>query len=249
METWDPVYATAALLLPLAAAKCKKFDFTGEYGADGATAPYNGSFPVSSFVNCTESLASSDGGNADGCSFERYAMGLVVHPDVIFVDADAETRKNIFSLVREGATGALAASTNFNSTIVMNYTATNTEAPLGKAGHYSFTPFLACWDGVLSDCGDGDAIENKTVEACGLVWKDDKQSALRLGQQLYDGDERFAEDSEASDGKPQKAYDEVAGQATVETLDSEGGAASHIPSVGSFALTATLMWFGYLGIW
>lgn len=165
-------------------------------------------------------------------------MGLAIHSEVRFVAVDNSTQENIMSLVQRSASGTAAAATNFNATIVMNYTVGTEDIPEGQAGHYSFTPTLRCWDGTLSSCGDGDALEGKTVRACGLAWLDGQQSQLSPGSQQYDGTESFVDGSGIADTDPQPKYEDMAGQATTSQANSneEGGS----PTTNSGVSIATL---------
>ncbi|KAI0097131.1 hypothetical protein F4814DRAFT_434503 [Daldinia grandis] len=226
MKTWTPVFSTAALLLPLAAADCEKFEFKGKFGGDGFTTTHNQSMPISSWTNCTAELAQQNGnrgGARNGtCEFHRYSMGLVVHPEIRFINFDEETSEHIFSLIRENANPTASSLTDFNATIVMNYTAVHSDVALGDAGYYAFTPYIRCFDGVLSDCDDDDddpedTNAGKLIRACGLSWINDDQPRLSPGHQLYSGMEGLVQTSSPVDTReePQPSYDSVADQATV----------------------------------
>ncbi|KAI2778754.1 hypothetical protein F4815DRAFT_476535 [Daldinia loculata] len=104
----------------------------------------------------------------------------------------------------------------------MNYTAVHTDVSLGDAGYYAFTPFIRCFDGVLSDCDDDDddpedISAGKLIRACGLSWINEDQSRLSPGHQRYSGTESLVQTSSPADIKeePQPSYDSVADQATV----------------------------------
>ncbi|KAF3063550.1 hypothetical protein GL218_01809 [Daldinia childiae] len=243
MKTWTPTLSIAALLLPLVAADCEKFEFRGQFGGDGFTTTHNQSMPVSSWTNCTAELASrngnSNGGRNGTCEFHRYNMGLVVHPEIRFINFDSETSEHIFELVRENANPTASSLTDFNATIVMNYTAVHTDIALGDAGYYAFTPNIRCFDGVLSDCDDDDDDPEdinvgKLIRACGLSWINEDQSRLSTGHQLYSGDEGFVQTSSPAEirEEPQPSYDSVANQATVSEDNS---------SARSRASSATLL--------
>ncbi|KAI1799221.1 hypothetical protein F4811DRAFT_123302 [Daldinia bambusicola] len=243
MKSWTSVLSVAALLLPLAAADCDKFEFKGDFGRDGFTTTLNQSIPVSQWKNCTADDAARSGDRNGTCKFHRYSMGLVVHPEIRFIDFDSETQQHIFSLVRESARPSAAVATDFNATVVVNYTASHTDMPLGKAGYYAFTPIIRCWDGVLADCDDDDddpedANADKLIRACGLAWLNDRQYQLEPGHQQYSGTETLVQ----SDGpgnteeEPQPRYDSVADQATAsEDADKDNGSAR------SKASSATLL--------
>ncbi|KAI8960391.1 hypothetical protein F5Y11DRAFT_330081 [Daldinia sp. FL1419] len=226
MKTWTSALSAAALLLPFAAADCDKFEFKGKYGGDGFTTTSNQSMPISGFVNCTEEIAhaSNSGGSRNGtCDFHHYSMGLVVHPEIRFIHFDdEETREHIFELVRESMNPTASILTDFNATIVMNYTAINNGIKLGDAGYYAFTPFIRCFDGVLSDCDDDDddpedVNAGKLIRACGLAYMNDKQAQLEPGRQQYSGHEGLVQvdDPDNIRDEPQPTYNSVADQATV----------------------------------
>ncbi|KAI0844524.1 hypothetical protein F5Y00DRAFT_197162 [Daldinia vernicosa] len=239
MKTWAPAFSIAALLLPLVAADCEKFEFRGQYGGDGFTTTSNQSMPVSSWTNCTAELARGDGDNNNTCEFHHYSMGLVLHPEIRFINFDSETSEHIFELVRENANPTASSLTDFNATIVVNYTASHTDIDLGDVGYYAFTPFIRCFDGVLSDCDDDDddpedINAGKLIRACGLSWTDEDQSRLDPGHQQYSGREGFVQTSSPANfpDDPQPSYDSVSELATVHKDDG---------SVGSRASSATLL--------
>ncbi|OTA99339.1 hypothetical protein M426DRAFT_16515 [Hypoxylon sp. CI-4A] len=229
MKTWSSILPFVALLLPaLIAADCDDFTFTGQGGSDGATEPYPSSFPVSASINCTTSLASQDGGKNDKCEFHHYNMGLVVHPTINLTTINNSTRDDIFALVKDKASSA--ADTDFNTTIVVNYTAHTQELSVGQAGHVGFTPYLRCWEGVVSDCDDDDddddvdVDEDTAVRVCGLIWLGGTEG-LSPGLQEYRGEENFVSSNvdEDANGDLQPSYDSVAGQAIV-TQGDDGAA-------------------------
>ncbi|KAG4220408.1 hypothetical protein PC116_g31113 [Phytophthora cactorum] len=244
MKTWTSVFSIAALLLPFAAADCEKFEFKGDFGRDGFITTHNQSMPVSGWMNCTADNALQSGGRNGArngtCEFHHYSMGLVVHPEIRFVNFDEETQEHIFSLIRESANPSSSIATDFNATIVMNYTTVHTDVELGDAGHYAFTPNIRCWDGVLADCDDDDddpedVNAGKLIRACGLVWMNDRQYQLSVGRQQYSGTESFVKtDSPGNtEEEPQPKYDSVADQATAVNKDNS--------SARSRASSATLL--------
>ncbi|KAI1409492.1 hypothetical protein F5Y13DRAFT_91144 [Hypoxylon sp. FL1857] len=237
MKVWTSAVSIVALLR-LVVADCDNFDFTGSN--EGVTTTYNTTFRTSAWVNCTQEIAIQDGARRNSCEVHNPStVGLVVHPQIDFPQVnDDETRRDIFSLVREKASASALAVTNFNSTIVMNFTSDGTfYPPIGQAGHSAFTPTLRCWDGVLSDCDDDDNLEGKATRVCGLAWLDSSDSQKPLGQQKYDGIENFVQtDLGAGSPDPPPSYDSVADQAT----NDQEGSASMI-RVGSAALLVALL--------
>ncbi|KAI1105662.1 hypothetical protein F4804DRAFT_117502 [Jackrogersella minutella] len=238
--------SVVALLLPLAAADCDDFAFTGDKGNEGFTTTYNTTFQTSSYTNCTADLASQDGGKNNTCQLgSTTSIGLVAHPEVRFVSVDSKTQKEILAKVQSMANAASAASTNFNSTIVMNFTRGLNELSVGQAGYAGFTPFMNCFQGVLSDCDDDDGLEGKTIQACGLKWLDQSGTLQSQGKQIYDGKEAFVSADNVTGNSP-PSYNSVSGQATnyQGDDDDDDNSAARSP-VSSVALLFALLCSAY----
>ena len=179
---------------------------------------HNATFAVTRGVNCTADWARG-AGEARRCEWEprRYAMGLVVHPYLDPIGADAAQRARIFELVRAAAGPAARAATNFNKTVVMNYTTglSGLQLPIGRSGYLGFTPLLRCFDGTLAGCGGGgddddDPVRDGTaILACGYVVR-----SRGPGPVQYSGVETFVETTSLSDEDPRPPYEDVAGNAT-----------------------------------
>ncbi|KAI2470504.1 hypothetical protein F4781DRAFT_175117 [Annulohypoxylon bovei var. microspora] len=244
MKSWVSAFSLA-VLLPLAAADCDKFAFTGEHGSDGFSTTYNTTFRVSGWTNCTAEIAAQDSRN-NSCTLSNsgVGIGLIAHPEVRYVNVDAEAQKEILALVQENMSAASAAGTNFNSTIVMNYTSTLRSMSVGQVGYSGFTPFINCFDGVLSDCDDDDNLEGKAIRACGLKWVGGSQGFRGQGEQAYDGEENFVtytDDNGTSISSALPSYDSVSGQATNYQGDDDDENSAARSAVGSAALLVALL--------
>ncbi|KAI1456693.1 hypothetical protein F4805DRAFT_216967 [Annulohypoxylon moriforme] len=242
MRSWVSALSLAALL-PLVAADCDNFDFTGQYGGDGFSTTYNKTFQVSGWTNCTDDLAAQNNGN-NTCLVHNPGVniGLEVNPEVRYIQVDSKTQKEILALVQEKMNAAPAATTNFNSTIVMNFTSVTKSISIGDVGYAGFTPYINCFDGVLSDCDDDDNLEGKAIRACGLKWLGREQAAKEQGRQLYDGIEGWVTyDDNSGAGIPDSlpSYDSISGHATNYQGDDENSAVRSV--VGSAALVVALL--------
>jgi hypothetical protein len=246
----------AIALLPLVGAKCTGFNFTDTtHGNDGWTTTYNTTFPVTNTVKCTAELAASDrsSGNSNNnrtCAVHRYAAGLVLHPEVRLIAADNTSAERIYALVRRGASAKAAASTNFNTTVVANYTAMETGIHVSQMGYIGFTPYIRCFEGTLSGCtdedGDGNAqFDGKGVTVCGLDWLRDDQAVLEPGKQLYNGIEGIVQTSTVSgQQEPQPRYEDVASLQTFS--DDENNGAARNPGVGPRTSVAAALIVGVI---
>ncbi|KAI0880771.1 uncharacterized protein GGS22DRAFT_192907 [Annulohypoxylon maeteangense] len=246
MKSWISGLSLAALL-PFAAADCDKFDFTGQYGSDGFTTTYNKTLRVSGFTNCTAEIAGQDTRNGT-CLLSNpgIGIGLEVYPEVRFIQVDAKAQREVLALVQEKMSAVAAATTNFNSTIVMNYTSILRSTAVGNTGYGGFTPYIRCFDGVLSDCDKDDNLEGKAIRACGLTWLDRNQGFKSLGSQAYDGEENFVSYSDGNGTENMGAlplYDSVSGHATNYQGDDEDdhGNSATKTAVGSAALVVALL--------
>ncbi|KAI1206606.1 uncharacterized protein F4807DRAFT_438630 [Annulohypoxylon truncatum] len=244
MKSWVSTISLAALL-PLAAADCDNFDFTGQFGSNGFSATYNTTFQVSGWKNCTADVAAQDNRNGS-CSLDRgIGIGLEVYPEVRYVQVDRDAQREILALVQEKMSAAAAATTNFNSTIVMNYTSVLDSISVGDVGYNGYTPNLNCFDGVLSDCDDDDNLEGKAIRVCGLKWLDRSQGFKSQGQQLYDGVEHFVSSTGNGTGStsPLQSYDQISGDATnyLGDDDDDHGNSAVRNAVGSAALVVALL--------
>lgn len=246
-----------ALLVSAAAGTCTKFNFDVDAVPTSTEDPYNNPYPnyagpnfwVSPMVNCTAELAQSQagGGNGSTCGFHRYPMGLIVFsevrsntytsPDSMYSDLlplDLATREHIFSLVR-AANPRNITTTDFNVTIVMNYTTNPVDEPdflVGETGSYRFNPQKICYNGTLSGCDDrgNDSssdyglVEGTRIQACGYEWIDEKQPHLPTGQQRYKGYvSLFPPIRPDNKTDPQPTYAESAGNASVNQIDKPPG--------------------------
>ncbi|KAI0834499.1 hypothetical protein F5Y06DRAFT_155865 [Hypoxylon sp. FL0890] len=172
-------------------------------------------------------------------------VGIVVHAQIDFPKVDDDTQRHIFSLIRRNASASAVAATNFNSTIVMNFTSDSTfYSAVGQAGYSAFTPNLRCWEGVLSDCDDDNGLEGKAARACGLAWFRADESSKTLGQQKYDGTKNVVQtDLGGGPTDPPASYESVANQATNEQGDDRNSAA--MSKVDSAALLVALLCWIY----
>ena len=99
---------------------------------------------------------------------------------------DVDARAHVFSLV-QAAKPPNITTTDFNVTIVMNYTTNLVDEPdfiVGKTGSYSFNLRQICYNGTLSGCDDSDEYltEGTWIQACDYEWIDDAQPRLPTGQ-------------------------------------------------------------------
>ncbi|RWA06022.1 hypothetical protein EKO27_g9077 [Xylaria grammica] len=227
-------------LLALVAGECTNFELAAEDHDSYVhlTNPYNLNrdvFRVSALVDCTSEIAQSEGGaDSTTCGFHRYSMGLITHPrfenwtyvarnnvSIEYLEFETATTAHIFSLV-QAANPPNITSADFNATIVMNFTTTpetEPDIPHDQSGLYVYWPSFICWNGTLSGCNPGDALEGARIQACGLQWLDDAQRFLPTGQQKYKGASHFiratAKELPNLLPDPSPTYDESAGNATV----------------------------------
>ncbi|KAI1362172.1 hypothetical protein F5Y08DRAFT_312825 [Xylaria arbuscula] len=242
-----------ALFVSIVAAKCTNFNFDVDAESFESEEPYANpystygrSFRVTPMLNCTSELAQSQGGNGSTCSFHRYAMGLIVFSEVrndtytspnsmysYPLPLDADAREQIFSLV-QAANPRNITTTDFNVTIVLNYTTNYIDEPdfhVGETGSYTFHPSMICYNGTLSGCdSDSDSssdglVEGARIQACGYEWIDEYQPHLPTGEQQYKGYVSFFPpiDPGFNETDPQPTYAEAAGNATVNQAGKTSG--------------------------
>ncbi|KAI0892811.1 hypothetical protein F4806DRAFT_223445 [Annulohypoxylon nitens] len=245
MKSWISAISLA-LVLPFAAADCDNIDFTGNYGGDGFTTTYNKTMRITGWTNCTEDVASQHSSNSS-CPLNNIGVGigLEVQPELRYVTVNSRTMRGVLALVQEKANPSSAAVVNFNQTVVMNYTAVLSSTTVGKAGYGGFTPYILCFDGVLSDCDDDDNLEGKAIRACGPMWLDKSQSQKSQGEQAYNGEENFVQsDNGANITSALPSYDELSKDAT--NYQGDGDDSSAVRSVaGSAALVVALLASAY----
>ncbi|OTA62052.1 hypothetical protein K449DRAFT_422774 [Hypoxylon sp. EC38] len=228
MKIWTSAISIITLL-PLAVAECDNFAFTGQGLAnEGFTTTYDGTLRTSSWVNCTPEITIQDGARRNTCEIHNpSSVGLVVHPTINLTNLDIETQRDIFSLVERNASASAVASVNFNTTIVMNFTSDGTwYASVGQAGFSAFTPYMRCWEGVLSDCDDDDNLEGRATQVCGLTWLHVDERSKPVGEQKYNGIENFVQtDLSGGPTDPLPSYESVANQATDDAREGHNAAA------------------------
>ncbi|KAI1134862.1 hypothetical protein F5Y05DRAFT_193441 [Hypoxylon sp. FL0543] len=243
MKSFTSVISAVALVLPLAVAECDNFAFAGNSSNEGYTAPYESTFRTSAWVNCTAELAGQNLAMRNACVVHNpSSVGIVAHPLINLTNLDTEAQRDILSLVRDNISASAAASTNFNTTVVMNFTSQATfYPPVGQAGYSAFTPYVRCWDGVLSDCDDDDGLEGKAARVCGLAWFHADDGAKPRGQQMYDGIEGLVQtDLSGGPADPPASYESVANQATDDEGDDDHNSAAAGRVDGAVLLFALL---------
>ncbi|KAI0105590.1 hypothetical protein F4776DRAFT_646795 [Hypoxylon sp. NC0597] len=242
MKIWTSAVSIITLL-PLAVAECDNFAFTGEGLAnEGFTTTYDASLRTSAWLNCTPEIVIQDGLFRNSCEIHNpSSVGLVVHPTINLTNLDTEAQRDIFSLVEENASASAVAGVNFNTTIVINFTSQGTfYTAVGQAGFSAFTPYMRCWEGVLSDCDDDDNLEGRAAQVCGLAWLHVDERSKPAGEQMYKGIEGFVQtDLSSGPTDPLPSYESVANQATDEERDGHNAAA--MSRVDSMALLFALL--------
>ncbi|KAK7969538.1 hypothetical protein PG988_008611 [Apiospora saccharicola] len=137
-----------------------------------------------------------------------------------------EAAQDIFELLKSGAGGVETRLIDLNETIVMNIA--NYEPTLrnknGTAipnyGYWTFRPWMRCFEGILSDCGDSGSggIQSGTpIKACGYKQFDHTPDFDVPGKARYDGEGEYVDVGGPSnpDGETKvPSYDSVADQAT-----------------------------------
>ncbi|KAI1093263.1 hypothetical protein F5B19DRAFT_157279 [Rostrohypoxylon terebratum] len=245
MKSWISAISLA-FVLPFAAADCGNIDFTGTHGGDGFTTTYNTTMRVTGWTNCTEEVAAQHNSNSS-CPLNNVGVGigLEVRPDLRYVTVNSRTMRGVLALVQKKANPSSAAVVNFNQTIVMNYTAALSSTSVGKAGYGGFTPYILCFDGVLSGCDKDSQLEGKAIRACGPMWLDKSQSQKSQGEQAYHGEENFVQsDNGANITSALPSYDELSKDAS--NYQGNGDDSSAMKSVaGSAALVFALMTSAY----
>ncbi|KAK7952149.1 uncharacterized protein PG986_007877 [Apiospora aurea] len=157
------------------------------------------------------------------CTPAQGPHGIVFHSTLNVTTDGPDASQAVFELLGRGAGGGIDARwIDFNETIVMNIT--NQDAGRkpghGASGYWTFRPAMACFEGVLNDCGDGGSggVKSGTpVKACGYKLIQNGNDAL--GKAVYDGQIEWVGTGgdgggEAASDSKLPSYDEVADQAT-----------------------------------
>ncbi|KAI1333652.1 hypothetical protein F5Y15DRAFT_404363 [Xylariaceae sp. FL0016] len=213
---------TLGALLVAVSADCDNIDIT----SDGFTTNEE-QIKTSETVHCTSDIAEPMGNGTLGCAIPTYAMGLVVHPKLHNVTTDDDDLwESILELVYSNVD---LGDVNFNSTIVMNYTAPNISIKPNTTVYHTFMPLLECWNATLSDCDDDDDLEGVGIQACGYKYLPHAGRVdLGPGGLVYDGSAGTVttDEGEANSTRPQPTYDEVKDQATDDDISAATSLAS-----------------------